>query len=438
MSKEYDVVVVGAGIFGLATAYHIKKSEPEKEILVIDRYGDAGQGNTGRSNAMFRNTFTSVDNQTLADASIDYYSHVQNELGFDIGVDMMGYLWLLSERQLSASESHVSAMVDNGIEIKRYDRDSLKASIPSLVLDQKSAEADVMGLESVEGSIFGPKCGRLAPDRLASFYKDSLLKIGGRFLFNAEASELLAGPEKPLGLNGEPFVWQEHRISGVRLADGRELKADTTIVACGAWNNELLDPLGIDGRCKSKKRQLFAVKAAGKPSLEGLLHQGGFNSSAVLPFVILPKSGLFIKAVRESGEFWVGCEDEVKREFITSPQHDLDKYQAEPAYYEMNVYQVLKEYFPDFTGAKPHRMWAGLYSYNTLDNMPYIFGDDGLVVAGGDSGSGIMKGDSIGRLVAAFYGRGDDAEAELYGGKHYRVSKLGFKKRDVEREEWVI
>jgi len=81
-------------------------------------------------------------------------------------------------------------------------------------------------------------------------------------------------------------------------------------------------------------------------------------------------------------------------------------------------------------------MWAGLYSYNTLDNLPFAFRKQNLIVVGGDSGSGIMKGDALGRIVDSIYR--EEEEAVLYGGIPYRVSKLGFENRDVEREEWVI
>ena len=83
-------------------------------------------------------------------------------------------------------------------------------------------------------------------------------------------------------------------------------------------------------------------------------------------------------------------------------------------------------------------MWAGLYSYNTLDYLPFVVLGDGLILVGGDSGSGIMKGDALGRIVDSAYRGGKEAEAVLYGEVPYRVSKLGFENRDVEREEWVI
>ena len=98
---ECDILVIGAGNMGVASAYHLKKNNPEKDVLVVDRYGAPGQGNTGRSNAMFRNTFSSKDNQILSDASIDFFLHVQEELKADIGLQQIGYLWLMSEPQLT-------------------------------------------------------------------------------------------------------------------------------------------------------------------------------------------------------------------------------------------------------------------------------------------------------------------------------------------------
>lgn len=438
MPARYDVLVVGAGIMGVASAYYLQKNSPRKKILVVDRYGAVGQGNTGRSNAMFRNTFSSSDNQILANSSIDFYLHVQEELKADVGLQKIGYLWLMDERQLSKSEPFLKGMEKNSIELVRYDSVTLKRMLPGMVTDFDSDEqAKLMELPPVEGGVFGPKCGRLDPDKLVRYYAREFIDAGGKFAFNTDVQGLLVGPSKRLGIEGEPLVWQDFRIEGIAtpgIADGM-IYADTVVLACGAWQNELLEPVGIDGHVKSKKRQLFSVHAKGS-KLEGLLHAKGFNPLSLLPLVILPKAGVHFKPVSEENCFWVSCEDEFKRAFIDVPEHDLEKYQAEEKYFENNVYPVLASYFPDFRGASIKAMWAGLYAYNTLDNLPFVFKNQNLIVVGGDSGSGIMKGDSLGRMVDSLYR--DEEEVELYDGTSYRVSRLGFERRDVEREEWVI
>ena len=425
---------------GLASAYHLKLNNPSKSVLVVDRFGAPGQGNTGRSNAMFRNTFTSTDNQILANTSIDFYLHLQNELKLDIGLQLIGYLWLLSESQVAKTGEYVQGMKRNGIEVEEYSVEELRRLVGGVVtsLDRDDEEANVMGLEDISGAVFGPKCGRLDPEKLVRFYASEFTRLGGKIALKTNVEGLLLGPSRRLGIEGEPFVWQESEVKGVRVAGGitGDLEAKSTVVACGAWNNELLEPIGVDGHVKAKKRQLFSVSAENDGPLLSLLHTKGFNNLGLIPLVILPKSGVHFKPVSEERKFWIACEDEVNRPYINIPGRDLDSYRAEASYYERGVHPVLAAYFPQFRNARPESMWAGLYAYNTVDYLPYAFREGNLIVVGGDSGSGIMKGDALGRIVDALYREG--ADASLYGGVEYGVSKVGFERRDVKREEWVI
>jgi len=438
MPDRYDVVVVGAGIMGVASAYYLQKNNPEKRVLVVDRYGAVGQGNTGRSNAMFRNTFSSSDNQILANSSIEFYLHLQEELKTDVGLQAIGYLWLMDEPQLVKSEPFLKRMEGNGIRTTRYYRDDLRRRLPSMVMELGGNEvAEMIGLPDVDGAIFGPKCGRLDPDKLARFYADEFVKAGGKFAFNSNVKALLVGPSRRLGIEGEPLVWQETKFEGVSLSGSAEqtVLSDAIVLASGAWLNEVLEPIGIDGHVKAKKRQLFSVYAAGR-AMEELLHARGFNRLGLAPMTILPRAGVHFKPVSEENCFWIGCEDEINRPFVDVPEHDLDRYQAENEYYQRSMLPVLSSYFPDFAGAKMKAMWAGLYAYNTLDNLPFVFRSQNLIVVGGDSGSGIMKGDSLGRIVDSIY-RGEE-EASLFGEVRYNVSKLGFEERDVEPEMWTL
>ena len=293
MAPQYNIIVIGAGIMGVSSAYHLKKNNPGKRILVVDRYGAPGQGNTGRSNASFRNTFSSSDNQVLSNSTIDFYVDIQEKQGVDIGLQKLGYLWLMDEAQLSKTEPFLGGMERNGIETVRYGKEDLRRLLPTMASDfDANEEAELMELPSVDGGVFGPKCGRLDPDRLTRFYANEFARAGGEFAFNTDARSLLIGPTKRLGREGEPFVWQDLTIEGV-LVQGeseKEIEAETVVLAGGAWENELLEPIGVLCNVKAKKRQLFSVQARGE-KLERLFHSGGFNDLDLLPFVILPKSG---------------------------------------------------------------------------------------------------------------------------------------------------
>jgi FAD-dependent oxidoreductase domain-containing protein 1 len=441
MTDEYDILIIGAGILGASCAYHLKKNNPAKTILVVDKFADVAQGNTARSNAMFRNTFTSKDNLTLADSSIDFYLDTQ-ESGVELGLKQIGYLWVMSDKQLAANEKHIETMINDGIEIKSYNKEDLKRSLPSLETEFASSddEARLLGLENVGGAAFGVKCGRLDPTKLAGFYFGSFLAMGGKVQFRTSVKSLIAEAKHSLGIEGEPFVWQEGRVAGVRVEGSvqGEIRAKTVVVASGVWNNQLLDPIGIDGHVKAKKRQLFTVSVRQNASLRSLMFTKNFNGLGVLPFTILPKSGCFVKSVDENNEFWVGCEDDFNRPYLNVPEDTLDGLNAEPDYYEHSLYPILKKYFPQFENAKPEQMWAGYYSMNTVDSMPFVFPENGMIIAGGGSGSGIMKGDAMGRIVNGVYQEGEHATVKLYGKREYPADKLSFKNREVEREEWVI
>lgn len=213
------------------------------------------------------------------------------------------------------------------------------------------------------------------------------------------------------------------------------------MIATGVWNNELPDPIGIDGRVlRQKNRQIFTILFGSDSQLSALMHNKSFNNLSVLPFIILAKSACYIKAVDEENRFWVACEDDLNQSYVNVPDSDIGSYRADPGHYEENVYRILKAYLPDFEShAAPSQMWAGLYSYNTLDSIPFVFTENGMIVAGGGRGSGIMKSDAMGRLVECAYREGENGEKLNCTVESDTSSKrIGFKSRSVETEEWAI
>ncbi len=428
MSK-YNVVVVGAGILGLCSAYHIKRQNPDEKILIIDKFGSAGQGNTAKSEACFRNVFSSKTNFALANSTVDFYLHVHRELKHDLGLHLIGYLFLFSEDDYKRNKDVLEEMQRRGVELEYFERGDLERMIPGAVLefDEKDEEAKMMNLESVEKGVLGKKCGYLEVEKLVNFYEEEFKRVGGEIRYNTVVQSLIIEPVKKFGVPGEPFVWQDSRITGVKTNRG-EIRADTVVVATGAWTNALLDPIGVDSHIKPKKRQIFAVKG---PSLEPLFNAKGFNDENILPFTILPKAGIYFRPDIGEGSCWVGCGDELGRAFKFEEEP-----QPEENYYFQDIYQVLRKYFPHFEGLKPQSSWAGLYAINTIDANPYVFREAGMIVVTGASGSGILKADAIGRVAAGVYM--EEKYVEFFDGEKFRVSDLGVENRHVEKERFVL
>ncbi len=162
-----DILVIGAGVLGLSSAYHLKRRNPEKSVLVVDRHGGPGQGNSAKSEGAFRNAFTSETNYLLADSTIDWLTHMQEDLGHDIKLSFIGYLWLFSEEQHRLMKPAIRSMVERGVELRELEKEELQSAIPDLVTDLgDDEEVELMGLESVEKGLFCSKSGSLDADAL--------------------------------------------------------------------------------------------------------------------------------------------------------------------------------------------------------------------------------------------------------------------------------
>ncbi|MFQ6068333.1 MAG: NAD(P)/FAD-dependent oxidoreductase [Candidatus Bathyarchaeia archaeon] len=426
---EYDAVVVGAGIIGLATAYHMKKRRPEDLILVIDKMSAAGQGNTAKSAAMFRCFFYSNTNLTLVDTTVEFFKHVQNQLGVNLKLKWAGYLWLFSKEDYRIMESVLKSMVENGLEYEVYEEEELRDRLNLRTKVTTDEEAKMMGLADVEKGVFVPKAGSIDIDLLVQFYETEFKRMGGEIRYATKAEKILVEPEEPLGMPDEPFFWQKSRVAGVYTNRG-VIKAKKTIIAAGVWANTLLYPVGVYVPMEPIKRQLFSVKAS-TTALKQLLNVHGFNVENCMPFTILPKPTVYIKPALEEKAFWLSYGDHFPRAFQLE-----DDPQPEENFYRYGIYQVITKYFPQFLGAQPYSSWAGQYALNTIDGQPVIFEENDLLVVGSCSGSGNMKSDAIGRIAAALYV--GEKYANLYGGKKFRVSDLGMKQRNVEPEKLVI
>jgi glycine/D-amino acid oxidase-like deaminating enzyme len=374
-----------------------------------------------------RNTFTSATNLALTDSSIDYYLHLRDDRRQDIGLKLYGYLWLMDAQGLEHNREAIERMKGNGIEVELFDESEIRR-IPGLRTKfAGDEEAALLRLKDIDYGLFGAKCGAVEPDLLTQVYERDFLKFGGTILYNTRVESLLLEPEGgPMGLPGEPYPWQDPRVAGA-VTSGGTVRARKTIVATGAWVRELTDPAGIDPTTQPRKRQLFTFKS---DTISQLLHHR-FAGKSQLPVLIFPKGGIYLKPDTAENAAWIGCSDDLGRAFSFTEDP-----QPEETFWELGIHQVLRKYLPQFDGLKPHNAWAGHYIYQTVDRTPVVFEERDCIVVSGMSGSGIMKGDALGRIAAAlFAGR---SHAELHGGRRFDCAQLSTKARRVAYEHFVI
>lgn len=390
------IIVIGAGVLGLASAYHLLK-RGHIDLLVIDRLKGAGRGNTAKSAAAYRDMFSSPLHRALSQGSIAFYKQVQSQT--NIGLLPIGYLWLKTADQMQASREVMDAMADAGVQFETLEREELRRRLPEL----RSG--------SIAQGLLGHNCGILNPNLLCRFYAKEILALGGRFAYGAEVTGFTTDGRG--------------RILGVKVGEG-EFMQGTVLVATGAWIRWTMSLAGLAIPVVPRKRQLFAVPAAPGP-LQHLLHAGGFNDYNLLPFTIMP-GGAYLRP--GTGTFILGFANE------DQPPSLEDDPVAEPDFFQSRVRPQVESCFPCFQGAVPKYAWAGHYADHLADSHPIVDRLAGAFVVGGDSGSGIMKADALGRIAAGLFFGLD--QVELADGRDFTVSSLGLGNRRIVPEELII
>ncbi len=397
MTPPSRVVVVGAGIVGLASAYHILRQQLGVDLVVVERLPGPGLGDTAKSAAAFRDMFSSRVNRELSQGSIAFYGKLEVARGA-IDFRKIGYLWLMTAREIEAHREVLTTMAEAGVKFDTLEVRDLKARLPELELGD------------ISQGIFGRNCGILKPLQLARYYEQEVLRLGGRVRYRAAMT----------GFSRD----RRGRITGIRL--GGEEISGTVVVAAGAWNGCLMALAGLEVPAAARKRQLFSVPARTK-ALARLLSNTAFSPHPSLPFTILP-AGAYLRP--ETAAFTLGYANPDQAVGLEEPAR------AEPRFFETRIRPQVEHYFPAFKGSAPAYAWAGHYDEHLPDSTPFVESLAGALVVGGTSGSGVMKADSLGRVVA---GRLLGHEVvELAHGKDFRVAELGLTPRVVPPEEWVI
>ena len=93
LRPAYDVVVIGAGVHGLATAYYLAANHGIRNVAVLDK-GYLGGGGSGRNTAIVRSNYLTPDGVRFYDRSVKLYERLADELNFNVMFSQRGHLTL--------------------------------------------------------------------------------------------------------------------------------------------------------------------------------------------------------------------------------------------------------------------------------------------------------------------------------------------------------
>jgi sarcosine oxidase, subunit beta len=132
---RYDVVIVGAGGHGLATAYYLAKEHGITDVAVLEK-GWLGGGNTGRNTTIIRSNYLTDDSAALYEHSLKLWEGLTAELNFNLMLSQRGVLNLAHTlHDVREGVRRVNANRLNGVDAEWLDPAGVKSFCPILNVD---------------------------------------------------------------------------------------------------------------------------------------------------------------------------------------------------------------------------------------------------------------------------------------------------------------
>jgi len=133
--KHYDVVVIGAGGHGLATAYYLSSKQGIKRVAILEK-GYLGCGNTGRNTQVCRSNYFYPESGAFYEHSLQLFEQLAQDLDFNIMFSQRGVLSICnSPHELELFRRWANAIRMNGIDSRMLSRDEIKSLVPGINLD---------------------------------------------------------------------------------------------------------------------------------------------------------------------------------------------------------------------------------------------------------------------------------------------------------------
>ncbi len=356
-NKRYDVVIIGGGVMGCATAYALLAMDPGLSVAIVERDPTYTRASTPLSVANVRAQFSLADNVRISLYAIKVFARFAEKMAVEdcqpaIGFKQEGNLFMVDAEGRDTAHQALAMQRDLGARVEWWTPEEIRERYP------------LYRPEPLAGGTFGAADGHFDAYAVLMGYRAKAKHLGAQFLTDeAVALQTSSG-----------------RVSGVSLALGQTLATDVAVNCAGAWCARFALSVGIELPVVPVKRQVFALSPAEAPDRP-------------LPLTVLP-SGLYFRT--ETGGLII-----VGKSMPEDPE-GIDFNWDQNRFYE-RLWPELAEFVPAFERLKLVRGWAGLYAVNRLDHNA-IVGEwpelAGFYLANGFSGHGLQQAPAVGRYLA--------------------------------------
>jgi len=231
MKKKTDVVIIGGGCIGAATAYELAKAGL-KDVVLVER-DTLSCGATGRCAGGARQQWSEPANVRLAKASIEMFKRFEDEMGRDIGLVNGGYLLCAhTPEEAERFKKNVKMQRENGVDVRIVDPKEIREITPCI---------------NTDGMILGAYC----PDDL---HVDPFLAVQG-WAENA----IRLGVDVELHTEVTGFKKKGNRVSAV-ITNRGDVECKTVVNAAGPWSQDVGRMLGIELGTYPERHQICVTE----------------------------------------------------------------------------------------------------------------------------------------------------------------------------------
>ena len=247
---SYDVIIIGGGGHGLATAYYLASRHGIRNVAVLER-GYLGSGNVGRNTTLVRSNYLMPGNTEFFEHSLQLWEGLSHELNFNVMLSQRGQIVLAhGPGQLDVLARKGNTMLLNGIDAELMQREDVRRLLPFLDYSDECRFP-------IYGGLYQQRAGTVRHDAVAWGYARGADRLGVDIIENCEVTG---------------FVKDGDRVTGVETSRG-VIHAGRTAISVAGHSSQVAAMLGMRLPIESHILQAFVTEPI-KPFLDHVVSFG--------------------------------------------------------------------------------------------------------------------------------------------------------------------